>query len=98
MSVWFVCKHGGSFSFPFSFLPSRLNQQVCRVHATVFSELGAVISNMVRFGCPEDEIRSFLDYMCSRSQLTDEQVGGVGWVPVLWGVCKSKTLLIFYLF
>jgi hypothetical protein len=48
------------------------------VHATVFSELGAVISNMVRFGCPEDEIRSFLDYMCSRSQLTDEQVGGGG--------------------
>lgn len=45
------------------------------MHATVFSELGAVISNMVRFGCPEDDIRAFLDHMCARSQLTDEQVG-----------------------
>lgn len=50
--------------------------EVCRVHATVFSELGAVVSNMVRFGRGEAQVRAFLDYMCARSQLVEDQVQG----------------------
>ena len=46
------------------------------MHATVFSELGAVVSNMVRFGRGEAQVRAFLDYMCARSQLVEDQVQG----------------------
>jgi len=54
--------------------PNELHDEVCRVHNTVFAQLGAVVSNMARFLRGEDEIRAFLVKMCTRSQLVEEQV------------------------
>jgi hypothetical protein len=54
--------------------PTELHDEVCRVHNTVFAQLGAVVSNMTRFLRGEEEIRAFLVKMCTRSQLVEEQV------------------------
>ena len=54
--------------------PSSLFDEVCRVHNTVFGQLGAIVSNMARFGRSEHEIRNFLTKMCARSQLVEDQV------------------------
>jgi hypothetical protein len=52
--------------------PEQLHDEVLRVHNTVFAQLGAIVSNMVRFGRSSSDIRKFLSKMCARSQLSED--------------------------